>query len=386
MILRNVLFITFGFQIMIFATRPMMTLYAADMGADTFLIGILAATFAFFPLLFAIHAGKIADYFGDRMPLFLSNIGCAVGLTLPFLFPTLWSLFVSQAIVGISHVFINVCMQNVLGKAATKENRDHYFSVFSTVVALASFIGPVLGGYLAEHVSYASVFMVSVAISVIPIGFSLLIPSMVGPKKEKAAEDAGSSFTLLKIPLLRKALATSALVLYSRDIYVAYFPLYASHLGISDSSIGWIIAIQGLAMVPVRLFLAKLAEVAGRDKVLLFSILTAGVSFLLIPFVSNVVLMLILSAIMGVGLGCGQPLSLTTTYNASPKSRTGEVLGLRLASNRLSQLIAPLFFGVIGSWGGLVAVFYISGAFLLGGAFLTKEKAHPAHEKASVGS
>ncbi|MDF2683019.1 MAG: transporter [Brevibacillus sp.] len=386
MILRNVLIITFGFQIMIFATRPMMTLYAAQMGADTFLIGILAATFAFFPLLFAIHAGKIADYFGDRMPLFLSNIGCAVGLTLPFLFPTLWSLFVSQAIVGVSHVFINVCMQNVLGKAATKENRDHYFSVFSTVVAFASFIGPVLGGTLAEHVSYASVFMVSVAISVIPIGCSLLIPAMVGQKKEKAPDDAGNSFTLLKIPLLRKALATSALVLYSRDIYVAYFPLYASHLGISDSSIGWIIAIQGLAMVPVRLFLAKLAEVAGRDKVLLFSILTAGISFLLIPFVSNMVLLLILSAIMGVGLGCGQPLSLTTTYNASPKTRTGEVLGLRLASNRLSQLIAPLFFGVIGSWGGLVAVFYISGAFLLGGAFLTKEKTRPAEEKVSVGS
>jgi MFS family permease len=277
-------------------------------------------------------------------------------------------------------------MQNVLGKAATKENRDHYFSVFSTVVAFASFIGPVLGGTLAEHVSYASVFMVSVAISVIPIGCSLLIPAMVGQKKEKAPDDAGNSFTLLKIPLLRKALATSALVLYSRDIYVAYFPLYASHLGISDSSIGWIIAIQGLAMVPVRLFLAKLAEVAGRDKVLLFSILTAGISFLLIPFVSNMVLLLILSAIMGVGLGCGQPLSLTTTYNASPKTRTGEVLGLRLASNRLSQLIAPLFFGVIGSWGGLVAVFYISGAFLLGGAFLTKEKTRPAEEKVSVGS
>ncbi|QRG70133.1 MFS transporter [Brevibacillus choshinensis] len=385
MILRNVLFITFGFQIMIFATRPIMTLYASHLGADTFQIGILAATFAFFPLLFAIHAGKIADYFGDRMPLFFSNMSCALGLTLPFLFPTLWSLFVSQAIVGISHVFINVCMQNVLGKAATKENRDHYFSVFSTVVALVSFIGPVLGGYMSEHVSYASVFMVAVAISVIPIGCSLLIPALVGQKKEKAGEDTGNTFALLKIPLLRKALATSALVLYSRDIFVAYFPLYASHLGISDSSIGWIIAIQGLAMVPVRLFLAKLADVAGRDKVLLFSIITAGISFILIPFVSNAWMLLVLSAIMGVGLGCGQPLSMTTTYNASPKTRTGEVLGLRLASNRLSQLIAPLFFGVVGSWGGLVTVFYISGAFLLGGAFLTKEKTRPAKENVTVG-
>lgn len=385
MILRNVLCITFGFQIMIFASRPIMTLFASHLGAGTFQVGILAATFAFFPLLFAIHAGKIADYFGDRIPLFLSNIGCAVGLALPFLFPNLWSLFLSQAIVGVSHVFINVCLQNVLGKAATKENRDHYFSVFSTVVALASFIGPVIGGYMSEHISYASVFLVSVAISVIPIGFSLLLPKLAVQKKE-AAKEAGHSFTLLKIPLLRKALATSALVLYSRDIFVAYFPLYGSNLGISDSMIGWIVAIQGLAMVPVRLFLAQLAEKAGRDKVLLFSIITAGLSFMLFPFVENAWILLVLSAVMGVGLGCGQPLSLTTTYNASPKARTGEVLGLRLASNRLSQLIAPLFFGVVGSFGGLVAVFYVSGAFLLGGAFLTKEKARKADEPISSGS
>jgi len=203
----------------------------------------------------------------------------------------------------------------------------------------------------------------------------LLIPSGLGAAKGKAAESAGNSFTLLRSPLLRKALAISALVLYSRDIYVAYFPLYASHLGISDSTIGWIVAIQGLAMVPVRLFLARLTEVAGRDEVLLFSIITAGVSFLLIPFVKSASLLLLLSAIMGVGLGCGQPLSLTTTYHVSPKERTGEVLGLRLASNRLSQLIAPLFFGVVGSWGGLAAVFYISGHFCSGEHLSRRKKA-----------
>lgn len=64
---------------------------------------------------------------------------------------------------------------------------------------------------------------------------------------------------------------------------------------------------------------------------------------------------------------------MTTTYNASPKDRTGEVLGLRLAINRLSQLIAPMMFGLLGTWAGVVSVFYVSGAFLIGGAFLTKQ-------------
>jgi MFS family permease len=80
---------------------------------------------------------------------------------------------------------------------------------------------------------------------------------------------------------------------------------------------------------------------------------------------------------MGLGLGCGQPLSISTTYSASPKDRTGEVLGLRLAVNRFSQLVAPVFFGGLGAFGGLVLVFYVSGVFLMGGAWLFRREQLP---------
>ncbi|WNQ08915.1 hypothetical protein MJA45_14785 [Paenibacillus aurantius] len=39
------------------------------------------------------------------------------------------------------------------------------------------------------------------------------------------------------------------------------------------------------------------------------------------------------------------------------------VLGVRLATNRLSQFIAPLVFGLIGSTAGVVSIFLASGAF-----------------------
>ncbi|WP_396122035.1 MFS transporter [Caldibacillus thermoamylovorans] len=181
-----------------------------------------------------------------------------------------------------------------------------------------------------------------------------------------------SSVRLLKIPVLRKALISSALVLYSKDIFVAYFPIFAKEYDIPTSSIGWIIAIQGFAIILVRFFLNALTEKLGRDRVLIISVFIAGISFLFIPFTENIFILGALSALIGLGLGCGQPLSMTTTFNASPKSRTGEVLGLLLASNRLSQLIAPAFFGLVGSWLGIFSVFFISGTFLIGGLFAIK--------------
>jgi MFS family permease len=372
--LKVVLIIIFFFQLMTNLTRPLLPLYASELGASTLEVGTLTAVYAFFPLLLAIHAGKITDRFGGRLPILFGMIFATIGFFLPFVFQSMLSLYLSQVIVGVAHIFIIISLQNVLGNVSTNENRDHYFGIFSMVVAISQFVGPLIGGYLAEYTTYSFAYFVAAVIGIVPIVSAIWIPVLIDKKVMEPVSESSSAIQLLKIPLLRKALAGSALVLYSKDIFVAYFPLYAASLTISDSKIGWIIALQGLAMVPVRFFLAKLTSWMGREKLLLISILLAGMAFLMIPFASNVWLLMFLALLMGAGLGCGQPLSMTTIYNASPKSKTGEVLGLRLATNRISQLIAPILFGVIGSGAGLISVFLVSGTFLVGGAFLTHSK------------
>lgn len=378
MTFRIVTLIALTFQTALFCTRPILSLYAEELGAGAWEIGLLTAAFAFFPCLLAVHIGKITDAVGDRLPLTFGMAGLAAGTALPFLVPQLWALYASQAIIGVCQIFGVISLQNVIGGATAKEDRDRRFGLYSTAVAAGGLIGPVLGGYLAEHGSYSFVFAVAASIGVVPIVLSLFIPNRVRARPAQAAEPAaekkGTALELLKIPLLRKALASSALVLYSRDIFVAYFPLFGSQAGLTVAEIGWVITIQGLAMMIIRFSLAKLGAAYGRDRVLLGSILAAGLSFLLLPLSGTFLLFGLLGALMGAGLGCGQPLSMTTTYNASPKDRTGEVMGLRLAMNRLSQFIAPLFFGLVGSSAGIVSVFYVSGAFLIGGAFLTRHR------------
>lgn len=369
MVLRNILLIVLGFQIVINLTRPIITLFADDLGASTFDIGILTAMYAFFPLIIAIQVGKIADKVGDRLPVILGLIGLIISMLIPYFFPAMWALYASQLIVGGSSIFIALSLQNVLGNSSTNETRDYYYSMFGLAVASGALIGPLAGGYLTEHFSYSAGFLASIVVCCISFLFAFTIPVTL---KKKANEKVNfhASIQLVKNPHIQKALFSSALVLYSRDIFVAYFPLLGRELGISVSTIGWIIAIQGLAMMIVRFILPKLLTTISRDHVLFFSIVMAGISFLFIPFSDHIFLLCLLSCLMGFGLGCGQPISMTTTYNASPKSRTGEVLGIRLTTNRLSQLIAPLFFGVVGTWVGVMSVFFVSGAFLIGGSYL----------------
>lgn len=377
----TIIAIAFFFQLAVNLTRPIVSLYAINLGAGTFAVGILTATYALFPLIFALPIGKVSDRIGDRYPVQIGVLGMVAGTLLPFLSGTLWALYVSQALIGVAHIFTTISLQNQIGLRSSAENRDQHFGWFSTFVALSGVLGPIAGGLLADVNHYGLVYGAAAAVCILPMALSTRIPGK-RPVQQPGQTDhvrTGSTLGLLRISPLRKALASSALVLYSRDIYVAYFPLFASNWGMTESVIGLVIGIQGLAMVLVRLWLGPLTKRFGRDLVLGASILTAGVSFLLVPLATDTLFCVMLSALMGFGLGCGQPLSMTTTYNASPANRTGEVLGLRLASNRLSQTIAPVVFGLVGALSGIVAVFCVSGAVLIGGAFLTK--ATPANRK-----
>lgn len=371
MLLSKIIAIVLGFQVMLNMTRPLISLYGTELGADTFQIGLLTATYAFFPLVLAIPLGRLADRIGDRIPVVAGTLGITAGIGLPFVWDTLPSLYLSQAIVGVTQILMNISLQNIIGNAATKDNRDHYFSMFSMAVSIGGVLGPVAGGYMAERASFPFAFLVAACVGLMPIAISFFLPATVRGRGTGGAA-SGSTLALLKMPVLRKALFSSALVLYSRDVFVAYFPLLGQQYGLSASQTGWIITAQGIAMMAIRLFLYRLTRTAGRNEVLLVSILTAGLSFLLVPLTESTVLLALIAAVMGAGLGCGQPLSMTTTYNASPRERTGEVLGLRLATNRLSQMIGPLFFGLLGSWAGLVSVFYVSGIFLVGGAWAAR--------------
>jgi MFS family permease len=212
-VLRTAIVITLFIQTIINMTRPVITLYASELGASTLEIGLLTATFAFFPLILAIQAGKLADKLGDRIPILIGVIAVIVSMAFPYFFPSMWSLYVSQIFIGIASIFIPVPLQNLLGNSANKTNRDHYFSMLGMAVAAGALIGPIIGGYITEYISYSFSFLLSMLVGIIPIVFVFFLPAT---KRHVIADGAGalSSIKLLQNPMLQKALFSSALVLY----------------------------------------------------------------------------------------------------------------------------------------------------------------------------
>ena len=367
--LKKILIITLFFHIIINATRPVITLAANSYDASLFEIGMITALYALLPLFLSIYCGQLIDKFGDKIPSIFAYVLIIIGLIIPIFMSTITGLVLSQLLLGFANVFIPISMQNLLGHESTEKNRDNFFSLFTLIIALGAVIGPIAGGYLTEYFSFEMVYIFCILCSLLGIigVLSLKIKNQIHVKEKHSIL---SSLQLLKNPQIKVALFASALVLYSKDIFIAYFPLLGHHLGLSEVKIGWIIAIQGFAIMFIRFLLPKLLDWFSRKYILFISITVAGVSFICIPLFENIYLLALCTFLMGCGLGCGQPISMTITYNASPIDRTAEVLGLRLTVNRLAQVIAPLAFGSLGGILGIVSVFYLSSIFLITGSWI----------------
>jgi MFS family permease len=98
----------------------------------------------------------------------------------------------------------------------------------------------------------------------------------------------------------------------------------------------------------------------------------SAVAFLLIAWTQIPVILAIIIALMGAGLGIVQPLSIVYALNYTSAERHGEVLGIRLSINRILQFAAPIIFGGAGGYFGLQFIFVANGIIMMIGAYFTR--------------
>jgi cyanate permease len=97
----------------------------------------------------------------------------------------------------------------------------------------------------------------------------------------------------------------------------------------------------------------------------------AASAFLLFPFFRDAFSLAAISFLFGLGIGYGQPMSMSLIYSLSPLGRAAESAGLRAMVNNFGHLVMPLLFGSLGAAFGFFPVF-ISNSVLLdaGGALM----------------
>jgi len=353
-------------------SKVLVSLDALQLGANSFMVGVLAALYAVFPLLLAVYAGRVSDRFGVRYPILFGSVGMTAGLFLPALQDGWVVLFLCPTLIGLGHIFFHVSIHNAVGSIGSAAERAKNFSTFSLGASVATFIGPSLAGFSIDALGFRPTFIALAAISLVVVLLALAFPGRVLPRGEHHDDkQARRALDLLKEAPLRRTLLMSGVTLTGIELFSFYMPVYGQSIGLSASRIGLVLSSYAAAAFVVRLLMQKLVMRYTETGVLTGSLFIATATYALFPFLSGAPMLVATAFLLGLGLGSAQPLTIMLTYHHAPPGRSGEALGMRLTVNKITQISIPLVFGGVGAVFGLAPVFWANAAFLLAGGIVS---------------
>lgn len=353
------------------ASKVLMSLFAIDLGASPATIGVLYAMYSALPVLLAVYAGKFSDRHGFRLPALIGSCGMLASLLLPFFLPRLSMLFVSAALAGMCHIFYVVAIQHLFGSIGEGANRTRNYSLFSICVGVTTLVGPMVSGFGIDGVGHRATYLLLAGFPTVAVIALMLVPSLHA-RSLPSGRPAGQRrlADLFANAPLRRVLIATALLETGVEAFSFLMPIYGHSIGLSASQIGIVMGSFGMAFLVVRTVLTALVRRSDEARVFSYSLALAGAACAGLPLVADFAPLVAVSFVLGLGLGCGSPLSMTLCYNRAPAARAGEAIGLRQTVAKAIESSVPVVFGMASAAVGALPVYWFGALMLALGAWL----------------
>ncbi|MGC8635054.1 MAG: MDR family MFS transporter [Candidatus Limnocylindrales bacterium] len=115
--------------------------------------------------------GKLSDLYGRRPLLMVGIVLFLFGSALSGLSQTMWQLILFRAVQGLGAGALFPISLAVIGDLFTPAERGKYQGLFGAVFGVAFLVGPFLGGFLTDNVSWHWVFFVNLPVGLVSLYF-----------------------------------------------------------------------------------------------------------------------------------------------------------------------------------------------------------------------
>jgi MFS family permease len=354
-------------QVITFVLRPTSAYRAIEVGVSPAWLGALTASFAVVPLVLAVPSGQATDRFGERRVM----LAGAVLMTLSGVVFALErggaaGLVVGSVVLGTGHLLSVVGQQAAVANTAGPGRFDTAFGYYTFAASLGQAIGPalitLLGGS-GELPDTAPIFLAAAGLGVLLLATTAFLRVPAGDRATADASSRGMG-SLLRLPGLLRALLVSCVVLAAVDITLVYLPALGTDRGLAAGAVGLLLTLRAVASMTSRLFLGRLVGVVGRRRLMVVSVALSAVSMAVVAVPLPPLALGALVVLMGLGLGVGQPLTMSWLAEVAPAGQRGRAMSLRLTGNRLGQVLIPSTVGLVAAGVGAAGVLAATAAAL----------------------
>lgn len=113
--------------------------------------------------------GKLSDLYGRRSVMVISVAVFLVGSVACALAPSMFLLICARAIQGAGGGALLSLANTIVADVVSPRERGRYQGYFASMFAIAGIMGPVLGGFFAEYISWTVIFWINLPIGIVAI-------------------------------------------------------------------------------------------------------------------------------------------------------------------------------------------------------------------------
>jgi DHA1 family multidrug resistance protein-like MFS transporter len=130
-------------------------------------------------------------------------------------------------------------------------------------------------------------------------------------------------------------------------------PSYASGLGLSTTEVGLLYLVYGGTTAVSNIYFGRQADRGRRKTLIVLSCLVGTISFGLLTQATSLIQVVLLLAILGTGMGVGNPAAAALIADTTCTSRRGEIFGIFNTSRMAGVVIGPLIAGLTADMYGV---------------------------------
>lgn len=348
---------------------PVLPQFARSFDVSVAAASFVVSAFSLCRLLFAPAGGALIARLGERRIYMAGLLIVAASSVATALAQTYVQLLVFRGLGGIGSTMFTVSAMGLIVRLAPPTARGRASSLYATAFLIGNIGGPVLGGLLAELGLRVPFVVYAVALVLATAVVWRLLPDTGRGSARTREEGPPMAFAeALRDSAFRAALVSGFANGWSNfGVRVALLPLFAAAaLDVGPWAAGAALAVFAVGNALALNVAGRQADVRGRRPLVMTGLLVNGVFTAVLGLSGNIVVVLVVSALAGMGAGLLNPAQQATVADVVGNERSG---GKVLAGFQMAQdagaILGPVLAGALADRFGYGVAFGVSGVITL---------------------
>lgn len=348
----------------LFAQLPVMSTFAASVGASSFVVGFVIGLYSLSNTIGNIFSGILTDKIGPFKILMIGLVLSSGALLLYHIVDRPSLLIAVRIIHGFVAGLIVPAAFTFSANTTASGEQGKKVALTGTFVGLAAIVGPAFSGITASKTSVPFVFSCVAAIGLLLALLSALFLANYKPAAKSASETAARSRGSFLNAGIVKAYAGAFFLMFSQGVIAYLLPLHVQSLGYDSRLSGTLMSVFGI--VAVLLFVLPTNRIFDRvapSFTMAAGIGLMGISQLLVGPSGSAVALYGVMALYGVGFGLLFPSINTLLIQSTTADQRGRAYGYFYAFFSLGVVAGSSTLGWLSM--GNAQGFLFTGALLL---------------------